>query len=97
VVINKNSRARPGNAWLTPSYLGDHTSTPQRDGDATTTKSPGQPGCAHGSTALASCASHMAPVTTENIFQCEPKARHLAGDTLVKIRAGLPEAEVRRQ
>jgi hypothetical protein len=27
----------------------------------------------------------------------EPKARHLTGDTLVKIRVGLPEAEVRRQ
>jgi hypothetical protein len=27
----------------------------------------------------------------------EPKARHLAGDTLVRIRVGLPEMEVRRQ
>jgi hypothetical protein len=27
----------------------------------------------------------------------EPKARHMAGDTLVRIRVGLPEAEVRRQ
>jgi hypothetical protein len=33
------------NTRLTPSYLCDHTSTPRRDGDATTNKSVGQPGC----------------------------------------------------
>jgi hypothetical protein len=27
----------------------------------------------------------------------EPRARHMAGDTLVRIRVALPEVEVRRQ
>jgi hypothetical protein len=91
--------AVPGltNARLTPSYRCDHTSTTRRDGDATTNKSAGQPGCTPGSTPLAGRAGHTAPETTEHVFQREPKARHLAGDTLVKIRVGLPGAEVRRQ
>src|SRR2546430_15426715 len=88
VVINKTVMPGLANARLTPSYFGDHTSTPRRDGDTTTNSR---------LVSLVVCMDRRlwpAPPalwsqgTTEDVFQWEPKARHLAGDILVKIRVG---------